>query len=834
MKVILNGKIQIGNGYNQADSMNPQYDAGFYLIGYNKDEEQLQYIPKAQNIQGLIDNEEGIKELIKQIQVGDPYSDIQGAIGWKEKIVVDPQNSGKQGIGRSYENAYSYGTTEINGKTYELFVYEVTKRDGLQNAFDGPGEERVIVYESSAAILQSSISTWYKVLRRVALIGLLSILVYIGIRIMTSAPSGKAKYKELFLNWLVAVCLLYVLHYLMVFIVTMSEKVTEIFLKTGEPNIIATLPPDTKIEQNGEMVDLPGYKDGESSKENPQVWSCSFTGYLRLLAGEFKKDSNDTKMTTSNMGYMILYLIMVVYTLVFTFMYLRRVLYMAFLTMIAPLIALTYPLDKIKDSKAQALGLWLREYLFNALIQPVHLILYIMVVSNVMAYVEEHPVFAIVALGFLLPAEKFVRKMFGFDRTETFGQLADAAVGATAMAGIGRLSSMATPSAPHEDRSGGNVRTSDENPNYDVPKPPEESENEQEVPTNAEQEQTVRQIQNSYRALSAQGNDREEIRRRLYNQYDDHDLVDNTIDEMEGGSDRESGGNRGVHTATTGGQRNGTPRRASRNTSNPIADAGESNAEFANLRLPHITPASEKNAKERGFMSKMAGGLLNVGFAKNRRRVKGRALKTIGKYTGKAIFGTTLGLLGLALGASSGSPGNTAKYVAAGLGVGLTVGGTVGSNAGEFLHEQKEAFREGYNGNEGYENKEFDRRFLESKELQGMILDRDVHPELGGGITGEVSRNITIATEAQEYHRVGITDAEHIKTCMKSGLTSEEGIYAVELAKTIKKNSLSSSPRKLESYRQRYLQALQNQARTQEEQQKIKMIWDTAMRIRFK
>ena len=40
---------------------------------------------------------------------------------------------------------------------------------------------------------------------------------------------------------------------------------------------------------------------------------------------------------------------------------------MAFLTIIAPLVALTYPIDKINDGKAQAFNMWFKEYIFNLL-----------------------------------------------------------------------------------------------------------------------------------------------------------------------------------------------------------------------------------------------------------------------------------------------------------------------------------------------------------------------------------------------------------------------------------------------------------------------------------
>ena len=59
----------------------------------------------------------------------------------------------------------------------------------------------------------------------------------------------------------------------------------------------------------------------------------------------------------------IMYASIVILTITFTFQYLKRVIFMAFYTLIAPLITLTYPLDKIKDGQAQAFSMWIKEYI---------------------------------------------------------------------------------------------------------------------------------------------------------------------------------------------------------------------------------------------------------------------------------------------------------------------------------------------------------------------------------------------------------------------------------------------------------------------------------------
>ena len=53
--------------------------------------------------------------------------------------------------------------------------------------------------------------------------------------------------------------------------------------------------------------------------------------------------------------YLIIYIALIVFTVMFAIRYIKRVIYIAFLTLMAPMVALTYPLDKIKDRKSSGL-----------------------------------------------------------------------------------------------------------------------------------------------------------------------------------------------------------------------------------------------------------------------------------------------------------------------------------------------------------------------------------------------------------------------------------------------------------------------------------------------
>jgi hypothetical protein len=158
-------------------------------------------------------------------------------------------------------------------------------------------------------------------------------------------------------------------------------------------------------------------------------------GYVRIMM-------QTNKGTSEFIGLVICYLILVIFTVMFTFTYLKRVLYMAFLTLIAPLVALTYPIDKIGDGQAQGFNKWIKEYIFNLLIQPMHLILYYILISSVFSLAGTNVIYSIVALGFMIPAEKLLRSLFGFEKAQTPPALGGPTGTALAMGALNKLGSL--------------------------------------------------------------------------------------------------------------------------------------------------------------------------------------------------------------------------------------------------------------------------------------------------------------------------------------------------------------------------------------------------------
>lgn len=307
-------------------------------------------------------------------------------------------------------------------RTY-LYQWEIDSRGNVEifrYDLSSITEKKDIEIQSTAYQLRGTIATWYIALRTIALVGLLSVLLYIGIRIILSSTSAqdKAKYKNMLKDWLVAICILFLLHYIMAFMLNITEKLNDII----STNVIEKTTSDS-LMSNGNKVDI------------------LMSQIRNDVNGDGDNQFADMENAFDIAANAIMYLALVILTGIFTIQYLKRVVFMAFLTIIAPMIALTYPLDKVKDGKAQAFSYWLREYIFNCLIQPVHLLLYTVLIVSAFEFAKENILYSIVALAFMVPAEKFIKEMFGMKSSSPTGTLGAAAGGALVMSMLNKIKS---------------------------------------------------------------------------------------------------------------------------------------------------------------------------------------------------------------------------------------------------------------------------------------------------------------------------------------------------------------------------------------------------------
>lgn len=401
------------------------------------------------------------------------------------EINSDRTDLGEEDMGDMYEKHKYEKEISKDGNVYKFIIHEENNGVNVTKiTYDIYGVDVTIEsnYTSTAYNLRRVVANWYIILRNMSLVALLSILVYVGIRIMISSTAAdKSKYKQMLVDWVVAVCLLFVLHYIMAFANLAVKKIIDVVDSTAvvknSTELSSDIPDDVKqkemskdgvvvsrgnqlfvitqkkqvdrawkvlvenrAEEQGVNPEQTEFADLFQNNRTKLVWPTNnFTEQARMMLQYVDEDSDASNYAYASIGYKLIYCILVIYTFIFSFTYIKRTIYMAFLTLIAPLVALTYPIDKMNDGQAQAFNRWMKEYIFNLLIQPLHLILYMVLIGSAYEFATKNIIYVVVALGFLTPAEKLLRSFFGFEKAHTPGLLGGPAGAAIMMNGVNRL-----------------------------------------------------------------------------------------------------------------------------------------------------------------------------------------------------------------------------------------------------------------------------------------------------------------------------------------------------------------------------------------------------------
>lgn len=695
---------------------------------------------------------------------------------------------------------------------------------------DSEGNE---VTDTPAIKLQQTISNWYVALRNLVLVAYMIILLYIGIRIVISSTAGeKAKYKEHVKDWLIGLLILVFMHYIMAFSIEIVKKIDEFLIQSNKGIDI-----ELSEEALGEIEDSEISDSGLIYEKDGKTYlRTNLMGTARIRQQQEKDENGDISIWTE-IGYTAIYLVLVFYTLMFTIKYLKRVVYMAFLTVMAPIMSLTYPIDKMRDGKSQAFDMWLKEYLFNLLLQPLHLVLYTVTVGMAMDLAEENMLYALVAIGFLLPAEKLLRKFFGFEKSSTAASVMSGAVGgAMAMNAINGVGKLLSSKSGGKKSSGG---------------------------SNGGAEDTSSKIRTADKGMD----------------------TGNLLDEAFGNGDNMSEGDDGMNPLTlagagmtgNGGNDSGASQRSGNGGGIPSSPESPTsltpddirndpnkfetlerfkNSNFAqgvgNVKKGMITGVKDMGQKVGARTKKITGAAggwyknTKVGKAqrwtashiKNPQSMYGRDLKKLankGAKTGKRVFkavganlsttaqllnenkgkiargvlktygAATLGVAGMAAGLASDDYSNVFKYGAAGAGVGAMVGDKpldmvsgIASGAKKGVEGYNDRYLQNRYSTDEYKkrmNEKMDKEFLKDKQKQKMYKDK----------FGEAEYEQAMK-DALEYRKYGVTDdkmimkAMNLKNVQDQSRVSKERIGFAKIASTAKdKNSLEAYEERLAS-----------------------------------
>lgn len=678
--------------------------------------------------------------------------------------------------------------------------------------------------KSTAAELQSVISSWYLTLRNFAIVVLLIVLLYTGIRIVTSsAAQDRAKYKEKLFSWIVAMCLLFFMHYIMSFAITIVESMSEGINKLNS-NVATGLSglDGYSIEvkdENGEnvYVNAPSFfsENGLVSDNGGYVWPTNLLGTVRIQMQLEPDGLSEDNIVLRKMGYTILYLILVFYTVAFLVVYIKRTIMIAFLTMIAPLVAMTYPIDKMNDGNAQAFNMWLKEYVFNLLIQPFHLILYTMLVGSAIEFAQNNIIYAIVAIGFIFQAEKILRKFFGFNKAETLDNNGSAIGGMLAMAGINQLKKLG--SGKRGGKSGGdnkgNQKDSQRIRTADKGKSASERLDQVQQDNQNHQENT-QQRNNDRQNINDQQNDEDKTpQQRMLDAYDENIGTDEwdpqerdalareayadenaqsgmsyTRDEYEqilrdSGYDENEIRSMVREAYGTEGNSNGNDNEVPSETENDRVP--EENNQPAPVRLINRM-RNQSNRTNRPRIPSPIKGVMGVA---------GKGLKyaipKAGKLYAKTALGLTAGAIGVAAGLASDNDMNILKYGGAGLVGGIAAGGALtgmAGRAGNAIESTVENVASTYTI--AAHGQEAEKARLQAKEDKAAMKDKDRQKMYMEKLNVSKKQIKDVMKEAQEYRESGITDDKLIIKAMKAegfgeGRANNERIILAGLANEV-------------------------------------------------
>ncbi len=221
--------------------------------------------------------------------------------------------------------------------------------------------------------IKSSVSIWYTAIRNLSAIGCAIILIYVGIRLaIASNAEDMAKYKKMLISWIVGVLLLFLIHYIVLIMIRISNLFVDFIARAIEGDA------------------------GTTNMEESQLKGIPITSRENISWG-------------SGIIYLILDCVLVFYEIKFFIMYLFRVLRIFIMTIISPLICITYPIDTIGDGRAQAFNKWFRLIMTDIFIQPIHLIIYVVFIYSAGEIAKTAPILGIVFIIALDNAERIVR-----------------------------------------------------------------------------------------------------------------------------------------------------------------------------------------------------------------------------------------------------------------------------------------------------------------------------------------------------------------------------------------------------------------------------------------
>lgn len=296
--------------------------------------------------------------------------------------------------------------TILSNYTYSLVFLIPTIDNCIFNT--GTNNFRLSIFDNNPTgisyALQGYISAVYNAFRYLTTAVYIIVLVYLALKMMLSSVGRqKARYKELFRHWLIGLLILFSFHWVMAFTVWLCNTLVSVLYEFSKEIIIDTILPN-KLAQllDGGLTELSPITKFIISRA--ACIGIEFVGLLAVLYPIFT---------------IICSVIIIAQAFSIILTYLKRLFTVMILIITFPLVAMSYVFDKIGDRKAQTFELWLKEFIVNVMIQPIHALT--LVLLSVLFVAGSNTLFststlggimALISLRLIPMGEEFLKKLF--------------------------------------------------------------------------------------------------------------------------------------------------------------------------------------------------------------------------------------------------------------------------------------------------------------------------------------------------------------------------------------------------------------------------------------
>lgn len=261
------------------------------------------------------------------------------------------------------------GITENVDITMENIIFNRIK------AFNISYDTEYLEEDNNIAMMKNLVVSWFSTTRNIAFAFMACFLIYIVIKLITSSDITIEQYKQALGNWVVSFALIFIIHYVIIFLISFSQYIIELIA----PNV-----------------------------EN---------GFELSIVEECEKNIKSGK-TLAVIIQCILYVFMTVYVFKFIFKYAKRQITVGILIVLAPIVAAMYCIDKLRASEKASLKSWFEMLVTNIFTQLIQALVFVIVLYSAIELIKAVPIFALIFFFSLEKCEKTLKDLFNIGELE--------------------------------------------------------------------------------------------------------------------------------------------------------------------------------------------------------------------------------------------------------------------------------------------------------------------------------------------------------------------------------------------------------------------------------